>query len=409
MHSPVRAKLGLPLWAFIIATTSSFTGAYVQKIAIGWSVWEMTHATFWVAAVAMADLLPTLVISIPAGAIVDRFDPAKTFWVCQAAVTLQAIALCALAASGHLDLGLLFACVIFLGASFAFSWPSRVAYLMQLTPSGSFKRVVALNSIAGNMAFFLGPMIGGEILSRFGVTAAFAVNAAAFVPMIALAFLLPRTTPADTKPVVHRGAMQSIREGFVFALRHREILTMLLAFAAAAVTARGIMELAPSIAATALHGDVKTLSYLSSSIGLGALLAGLWMSRGGGLSGRKMIVLTLAGSAFALLGFGASGQREIALAGGAMLGFALAINNISVTSALQLYTPADYRGRINALYNMIFRGGPAVGALVFGWLAQTIDVRVASVAAAILLIVMTTGVARLAAPAGARGAEDRIA
>ena len=396
MHPPVPTKLGLPLWAFICGTTLSFTGAFIQKIAVGWLVWEETHATFWVAAVALADLLPTLFMSIPAGAIVDRFHPAKTFWVSQIAAALQAVALCALAATGHLNIGVLIACVIFLGACFAFSWPSRVAYLMQLTPPGSYQRVVALNSIAGNVAFFVGPMIGGEILSRFGATTAFAANAAAYAPMIIVAALLPRTNQSQVKQAVHRGALQSIREGFVFALRHHEILTLLLSFAAAAVTARGIMELAPSIAATALDGDVKMLSYLASSIALGALIGGLWMSRGHGIGGRRMIIWTLSGAALALLGYGAAGQREIALAGGAFLGFALAINNISVTSALQLYTPADYRGRINSLYNMIFRGGPAIGALAFGWLAQAVDVRVASILAAIVLVVMTIAIAELA-------------
>jgi MFS family permease len=399
MHPPMRTKLGLPVWAFVVAGTVSIAGSYVQKIAIGWSVWELTHATFWVAAVAVADLLPTLIVSIPAGAVVDRFRPATIFWISQVAAAAQAVVLCALGASGHLGLGFLFVCVIFLGGCFAFSWPSRVAYLMQLTPAGGFQRVVALNSIAGNMAFFLGPMIGGEILSRVGVTTAFAVNAAAYVPMILVALLLPRMKSPRSELDAGRRTLQSIREGFVFALHHHQILMLLLSFAAAAITARGIMELSPSIAATVLKGDVKTLSHLTSSIALGALAGGLWMSRGSGLSWRAMIVATLAGAAVALLGYGAAGQKEIALAGGAVLGFALAVNNISVTSAIQVHSPADYRGRINALCNMIFRGGPAVGALVFGWLAQALDVRVASVAAAMVLVAMMLWIARLAARA----------
>ncbi len=89
-----------------------------------------------------------------------------------------------------------------------------------------------------------------------------------------------------------------------------------------------------------------------------------------------------------MLAYGASGEITLALAGAVLLGVMLAINNISVTSAVQLNAEPRYRGRINSLYNMIFKGGPALGVALFGGLAQLTDVRLSSAAAAIVLLLL---------------------
>ena len=112
------------------------------------------------------------------------------------------------------------------------------------------------------------------------------------------------------------------------------------------------------------------------------------MSRWSGWRERATIITTLAGSAAALLAYGASGEITLALAGAVLLGVMLAINNISVTSAVQLNAEPRYRGRINSLYNMIFKGGPALGVALFGGLAQLTDVRLSSAAAAIVLLLL---------------------
>ena len=120
---------------------------------------------------------------------------------------------------------------------------------------------------------------------------------------------------------------------------------------------------------------------------IGALAAGMLMALWRGWGERATIITTLAGSAVALVGYGASGRLVLALA--VLLGFMLAANNISVNSAIQLHSEPRYRGRIDSLYNMIFKGGPAVVAAVFGWLAHLTNVRLASVAAAIALGLLT--------------------
>ena len=386
---PAHVPLGRPLWIFSTATTLSLTGSFIQKIAVGWSVWEATHATTWLAAASLADLLPTLIVSVPAGALVDRFRPATTFWVSQVASCLQAVVLCALAFSGHLTVAGLFVCAVFLGSCNAFTLPARLAYMTQLTPRECYTRAVVLYSLGGNVAFFAGPLIAGVLISMFGVGAAFAANALAYIPIIAVATILPTVVVEQTKPHEHESVVQQVRDGFAHATQNKSILMMLLSFAAVACTARGIMELASSIAAVTLGGGVGTLSLLMSAIAVGALIAGILMLRWGGRGERATIVATLAGSAIGIVGYGASRQIVLALAGAALLGFMLAVNNISTTGAIQFHAGLRYRGRINSLYNMIFKGGPAIGAVIFGWLAHLTNIRLSSIAAALFLLLFT--------------------
>jgi len=381
-------RLGAPLWIFSTATALSITGSVIQRVAVGWSVWEATHATTWLAAASLADLLPTLVFSVPAGALVDRYRPATIFWLSQVASCLQAFILCALAAFGDLTILRLLGCAIFLGVCNAFTLPARLAYMTQLTVPECFPRAVVLYSLGGNAAFFAGPMIASVLISTSGTAAAYAANALAYLPMIAVAVTLPVRPSRPIEAVDLKGFAQQVREGLAYAVRNRTIFTMLLSFAAIGCTARGIMELAPSIADTVLNGGIETLSLLMSSFAVGALAAGTLMAFWSGWAERTTIVVTLAGSAVAMIGYGASGHIVVALASAVLLGFTLAANNISVNSAIQLHSEPRYRGRVNSLYNMIFKGGPAVGAAVFGWLAHFTDLRLSSAAASIVLILL---------------------
>ena len=386
---PPRVPSGKSLWIFIGANMLSMTGNLIRKIALGWSVWNATHATTSLATLALADLLPTLIVSIPAGALIDRFRPTTTFRLSLLASCLLSLLLCAVAVSGSLTIGRLLACVILLGTCDGFTWPARFAYMTQLTPREGYARAVVLFSLSGNVAFFTGPMIAGTIIPAFGVSAAYAADALAFLPIIAVAIVTTSIRSETTDLRMRESVLRHMLGGITYAAHNRAILTMLLSFAAIAFTARGILELAPSIAATTLSGGVETLSLLISSAALGALLAGIWMSKWGGWGERITIIATLTGSAVALIGYGASGQIALSLSGAVLLGCMLAMNSISVTGAIQLHTEPEYRGRINSLYNMIFKGGPAVGAMAFGWLAHVTNIRVSSIVAAIMLILLT--------------------
>ncbi len=207
---------------------------------------------------------------------------------------------------------------------------------------------------------------------------------------------------SPTELVIPEGVMRQMRDGLAYARGNRPVFLMLLSFAAIACTA--LMELAPSIAATVLDGDLKTLSWMMSSFAVGALSAGIFIARWSTWPERLTIITTLTGSALSLVGYGACGYLVIALASAVLLGFAVAANNICVNSAIQMHSEPQYRGRITGLYNMVFKGGPAVGAAIFGWLAQITNVPLASLAAAVVLAALTLMILNQATVKSARKA-----
>jgi MFS family permease len=395
-----RVPLGRPLWIFSAATTFSIAGAFVQKIAVGWVVWQTTHSTTWLAAASAADMVPTLLVSFPAGAAVDRLGPKVTFWGSQVASCLQSLVLFALAALGHLTISALLICSVFLGTCNAFVLPSRIAYMMQLVPKEAYKRAVVVYSIGTNAAFVVGPMVGSTLISTLGVKTAFGVNTLAFLPIIAVASFLPAVRMPLDRIGGDDGVITQIRQGIHHAIKNRAIFIMLLSFLSVAVTARGIMELAPSIAALVLLGGVKTLSWLMSAIAIGALVGGLCASFFSLLKERTLIILTMTGASIGLFGYGTSNSLILALSTASVLGFMLALNNITVTSAIQLHVDLQFRGRINSLYNMIFKGGPALGSAGLGMLAHVENIRLATAVAAIalfLFMLVILGIAKLRA------------
>jgi predicted MFS family arabinose efflux permease len=297
-------------------------------------------------------------------------------------------------ATGHLDPLFALSCVAFLGACNAFSLPSRFSYIALLTPRCCYARAVALNSLAGNAALFVGPVLGCKLMSSMGINAAFAGNAASYIPII---FTVMVAQPNKSCLVLTNesvGMLRQASDGFRFAMRNGEVRNLLLSFAALAVTARAVITFAPSIAASTLHGDIEVLSALTATLAFGAVTGGLCMTKWGLWPVRAMLIVTLGGGAASLLAYGSTTEISVALVGSMFLGFMLSVNNIAVTSAIQLTTPPQCRGRVNSLYNIIFKGGPAAGAAAFGALTQFVDVRGANVLVALTLVFMMIWILR---------------
>jgi MFS family permease len=404
-----RTPLGWPIWAVTIAITISLIGLYIQRIAVAWSIWESTNSTIWLAVVALADLVPTLILSGPAGVFIDRLGPAKTYWASQVASFAYGFALFGLSATNKLEPAALVACVTFLGACNAFSLPARFSFITLLTPPYRYAHAVALNSLAGNAAMFAGPAIGGILISMIGPNVAFAVTAACYIPVICTLMVIRPAKPSPTQPKACDGILRQMNEGFALIAGNANSLSMLLSFAALAFTARGIITLAPSIVTTLLHGDVRTLSALTSLLAMGAIVGGLCMSKWDRWPVRTMFVTTLGGGAVALLAYGSSAQMLLSATGAIVLGFMLSTNNIAVTSAIQLQTPAQYRGRANSMYNVIFKGGPALGTAAFGGLAQYTDIRVSTCLAAVLLVALLLWILQYVKPNLSRAADGTLA
>src|SRR6185295_4658214 len=250
----------------------------MERIAAGWLAWQLTESGFWLGVVAFADFFPVVLIAPIAGAAADRWDRLRVVKVSQAIMLVQATALCALTASGHITIGLLVALTAIHGVIAAFNQPARLALVPSLVPHADVGTAVAVNSVLFNLARFIGPIFAGLAIVWSGVATAFGANALSYVVfLIALARIRIVPGEDDAAPAAPRSFFADITDGIRYTATHPGIGSLFVLLIAIGVGGRPLTELLPGFADEVFHAGAGGLSILASSVGAGAILGGLWL------------------------------------------------------------------------------------------------------------------------------------
>jgi MFS family permease len=322
----------------------------------------------------MAEFFPVVFLSPLAGALADRRDRVRIIRVTQIAGSAEAILLAVLVYTGAISIWLLFALTFLLGVFNAMAQPARLALIPTLVDRQSLASALAINAIIFNSARFVGPAVAGIVIAKVSVGASFAVNAATYlVFLVAMANL--RGLPA--LPVaVAQSVLRASAEAYSYASRHAGIAPMLLLFTVTTIGTRGFVELFPGFADRVFGRGPAGLSMLTSTVGLGAICGGAWLLLRPGVAGLTGVVLgnTLVIS-LAILAFTATDQFYVALPCVFLAGCAMTITGIGAQTLIQAAVDIGMRGRIMALYGMIFRAGPALGAVLMGSLSERFGLR----------------------------------
>ncbi|HLT01401.1 MAG TPA: MFS transporter, partial [Geminicoccaceae bacterium] len=331
---------------------------------------ELSHSGTVLGLVAFADLFPGVLIGPFGGALADRVDRLRVIKIAQSLIMLQALALFLLSASGAITVPLLIALVLFQGVIIGFNQPARLALIPSLVPRAHLATAVAINSIVFNTARFIGPALAGIAIVAHDVSAVFGLNALTY---LAFLFALSRLhlQPA-APPKVRRSMLGAVAEGLRYVLQHPGIGPILLLQAVLALCARPFVELLPGFAAEVFGRGASGLAILSSTIGIGAIVGGMWLAQRSDQRGLAGVVL---GSsvlvALTVLAFALSRWFWPAVACVALAGFAMVVAGAGTQTVLQTAVEEDMRGRVLSLFGLIFRGGPALGALAIGTAADT--------------------------------------
>jgi predicted MFS family arabinose efflux permease len=352
---------------YVLGNAVSLTGTWVQRVAIGWLAWELTGSGAWLGIIAFADLAPAMLVGPLGGALADRGDRLGLLKLGQSLLMLQAIVLCALTASGIIDRWSLLVVVLLGGAVIGINQPARLALVPSLVSRQHLSTAIAINSVVFNLARFLGPAIAGLLIVAGGTAIAFAVNAVSFLAFLLALHGLRAVIPDSPAKRGRGGLLGNVAEGFRYAAGHSGIAMLLIMMAILSLAVRPFIELMPGFAAAVLQGGAETLAMLSSTIGIGAVAGGVWLAQRGDSLGLTRIVLvgtTMAG--VAVLGFALSRSLWTALPCVALAGFFLVICGVGVQTLLQNAVDGSMRGRVLSLYGLLFRGGPALGALAMG-------------------------------------------
>jgi MFS family permease len=360
---------------FTIGSIFSLIGQWTQRIGIGWMTWELTHSGTWLGLIAFADLFPTVVITPFAGVIADRIDRRRIMTVTQTLAMLQAIALAALTLTGLIDIWSLFFLALFLGIVMSFNVAARLALMAGIARRENLPAAIGISAAVFNGARFVGPAVGGFIIAEWGVGGAFIFNAFSFFALI-VALAMMRDFYREEKATRKGGMFGQIGEGFAYARHHRGIGPMLIVITAVAFGIKPYMELLPGVADHVYGGGAETLAQLTAAAGLGALVVALWLAQRGSMRGLTTIALvSMAVAGIAILVFSVTDIYWLGLVCAFVAGAGMTVSGTGTQTLMQSAVEGTMRGRVMSLYGIIFRGAPALGALLLGTLSEFIGLQ----------------------------------
>lgn len=355
---------------YLFGHIPNVVGIWVVRVAIGWLTWQLTGSALWLGAIAAADSLPVLVLGPFGGALADRLDRRKISVATQTVLAVIAVFLTVLTVSDLMTIWILFSLALARGITFAFWQPVRLALMPNLVPREEIPTAIALNSSTFNTAQFIGPAVAAGLLKLGGPSLAFAFNVFAAGMMVWT--LLAIDVPLSARARRERGSVYAeMVAGFRYALTHAGIGPMLFLLLILGIAIRPLTELMPGFADVVFGLDVGGYSMMVSSVGIGAMCGAIWMLRQGN-RGRITAIALRAGvvGGAAVLLFALTSWLPLALVCLAVVGFSMTSGGIATQQLVQLSVPDEMRGRVLSLFGMIFRGGPAAGALIMGWIAD---------------------------------------
>ena len=380
----------------------SFSGSMMQQAAILWHVSLLVPADRRGLALGIVGLVrvgPIVVFSLLSGVVADALDRRRLMMVTQVSAALVAVALAVLAFSGLAVVWPVYLLAALGAAAGAFDGPARQALIPNLVPREHLANALSLNQIMFQSASVLGPSIGGVLIASLGVGWAYLFNAVSFL-FVLVALVLMRNVPVIDASERSAASFGAAREGLRFVFSSPIIrATMLLDFAAtffASATA-----LLPIFAQDILHVGANGYGWLYAAPSVGSLLAGAVMIRAVDRIERRGVVLLCAITAYGLatVAFGLSRVFWLSFFCLAMTGAADAVSTVLRSIIRQLMTPNRLRGRVTSVNMIFFMGGPQLGELEAGvvanWKGAPFSVVTGGLGTLIATIVVAAGVPAL--------------
>ncbi len=348
----------------------SLMGTWMQSVAQGWLVLQLSNSALVLGLVGAASSLPILALSLVGGTLADRVSKRRVLMVTQSCLMLLALALWALVASGVVATWQVLLMASLLGTVMAFDIPARQAFVVEMVGKEDLVNAIALNSSVFNAARIGGPALAGIIIASAGTANCFLFNGLSFVAVIvALALMDPRLLNGSA---AHRGGLrEGLREVRAYLADSRPQLMVLLMTSALSVFVLPYAVLMPIFARDVLRVGAQGLGFLMSATGLGALAGALSVATFGGRGSRSR---WLFGSSFlvsaALMAFSFSRTYALSLALLFFVGLGVVVQSTTTNGFLQLSVPDAMRGRMMGLFGIMFMGMMPLGNLLAGFMAH---------------------------------------
>jgi MFS family permease len=352
---------------FFAGQTVSQIGSWMQRIALGWFVFQLTHSAFAVGVMALATFLPFTLFGLFAGVLADRLDARRTVIATQAGQLITASALAWIAIAGIAQPWMLYVIAFVTGCVLVLDVPSRQQLTYRMVGREDLPNAIALNSSLFNASRVFGPAVAGLLYGFTGAGVCFLVNAISFLAVLLSLFLM-RTRDffplaKFERPEIWRGT----REGLVYVLHQRRMLVVLGLTVVLSTFAFNFNVTLPVLAGQTLNTNAQVYGILSALFGAGALVGALAAASLGRASTRVLLLgsLVFTGSELLLAPVTTPWLAGLLLF---VTGAGFTAWSANSNASMQLAAPDHLRGRIIGLYFYAFNGTGPLGGLLAGWL-----------------------------------------
>ena len=356
---------------FVGRAVSQF-GTWMQRTAVVWVVYSITHSPFLLGLTIFAETFPSFLFSVFGGVAADRYDRYKVLRITQISSMIQAVILAALVISGHVIIWVIILLSIILGIINAFDVPVRQALVNEVvTDKEDLPNALALTTATANLAQLLGPALSGIVLNAFGAGVCFLINAASFGAVMISLMLM--SLPAYIPKIKEKKIMQEFAEGFIYLKQTPEIGLMVVMLALVSLLVLPYNTVIPIFAKVIFKGNASTFGYINSCVGVGAVTGTIFLaSRKAGSNLKKILFITSIIGGIGLIGFSQIRIFPVAMIFVALAGFGamaqFTISNITVQSQ----SSAEMRGRAISIVLMAIFGMMPLGSLLVGAVSQRI-------------------------------------
>jgi MFS family permease len=350
----------------------STSGTWMQTVALGWLVLRITNSGFAVGVVTALQFLPMLLLGTYGGVIADRLEKRRTLIATQAGMAVSSAALAAITLAGADPLWAIYLLTFILGTFSAVDMPVRQAFVSEMVGQDDLPNAVALNSAMFSTSRVIGPAIGAILIKLVDVGPVFAVNAISFAAVIGGLMMMQPDELHVTAPVAK--AKGQAREGLRYVWETPELRSTILVMAVVGTLAFNFTVVLPVLAKFTFGGDAGTYGLLSAHMGVGSMVGALGVA-----SRLRPTAKLLVGSCMAFGVVMLASAVAPTLMSEDLLIVLLGVTSITfmatANTTCQLTSVPEMRGRVMALYGLVFLGSTPIGGPIVGWISQSFGPR----------------------------------
>jgi MFS family permease len=372
----------------------SLVGTWMQQVAQGWLVLQLTHDPLWLGLVSLAQFGPVIVLGLFGGVIADQIPKRKTLMATQSVAMILAFVLFGLTATHVIQVWHVLVLSALLGIANAFDMPARQSFAVEMVGRDDVANAVGLNSALFNASRILGPAAAGLLIGAFDISIAFLINGISFIAVILAYFAMRdselRAVAQNPRPRNVREVLSTMAEGARYVRTTPIVLLAVSIVGLAATFGMNFSVLVPPLADNVLNVGASGFGFLMAASGVGSTIAALWVAFqnrpgprpivfGAIALGLGSIVLALSTSfALSLVAMSIAGAGGIAMA-------------VSANTTIQLAVPDQLRGRVMSFYTTVFSASVPAGGLLMGAIASAWGVPLSLFVGAVLSLAVGVG------------------